>query len=235
MADGVVIVDYGAGNLRSAEKAFARMVQQTDAGLPVIATSDSGTVARASHIVLPGQGAFAACRAGLHAVDGMVDALTEAVLVRGMPFLGICVGMQLLADRGLEYGETPGLGWIPGDVAALAPADRGLKIPHMGWNDLTFHDADRNANGSGSAGRHPVLAGLEDGGYRQQEVGAGFNQVRESRKIGVAILIEPGNVEYVQEYAGVDDDDARQRVQGQSRQPACVRSSFSQARARSFR
>ena len=165
MADGVVIVDYGAGNLRSAEKAFARMVQQTDAGLPVIATSDSGTVARASHIVLPGQGAFAACRAGLHAVDGMADALTEAVLVRGMPFLGICVGMQLLADRGLEYGETPGLGWIPGDVAALAPADRGLKIPHMGWNDLTFHDADRNANGSGSAGRHPVLAGLEDGDH----------------------------------------------------------------------
>ena len=165
MADGVVIVDYGAGNLRSAEKAFARMAQQTDAGLPVIATSDSGTVARASHIVLPGQGAFAACRAGLHAVDGMADALTEAVLVRGMPFLGICVGMQLLADRGLEYGETPGLGWIPGDVAALAPADRGLKIPHMGWNDLTFHDADRNANGSGSAGRHPVLAGLEDGDH----------------------------------------------------------------------
>ena len=165
MADGVVIVDYGAGNLRSAEKAFARMVRQTDAGLPVIATSDSGTVARASHIVLPGQGAFAACRAGLHAVDGMVDALTEAVLVRGMPFLGICVGMQLLADRGLEYGETPGLGWIPGDVAVLAPADRGLKIPHMGWNDLTFHDADRNANGSGSAGRHPVLAGLEDGDH----------------------------------------------------------------------
>ena len=173
MADGVVIVDYGAGNLRSAEKAFARMVRQTDAALPVATTSDSETVARASHIVLPGQGAFAACRAGLHAVDGMVEALTEAVLTRGMPFLGICVGMQLLADRGLEHGETPGLGWIPGDVAALAPAGRGLKIPHMGWNDLTFYDAGHHAghdpghaaNSSGSAGRHPVLAGLEDGDH----------------------------------------------------------------------
>ena len=173
MADGVVIVDYGAGNLRSAEKAFARMVQQAGADLPVSATGDADRVARASHVVLPGQGAFADCRAGLHGLDGMVEALTEAVMARGAPFLGICVGMQLLADRGLEHGETPGFGWVPGDVAALEPDDPDLKIPHMGWNDLTFydvghhagHDAGHDAGHSGSAGRHPVLAGLEDGDH----------------------------------------------------------------------
>lgn len=171
MADGVAIVDYGAGNLRSAEKAFVRMAGEAGGGLQVHATGDAGRVARASHIVLPGQGAFADCRAGLHALDGMVEALTEAVTVRGAPFLGICVGMQLLADRGLEHGETPGFGWVPGEVAALAPSDPGLKIPHMGWNDLAFHDTghgkDRsNGHGNGAgAGRHPVLAGLEDGDH----------------------------------------------------------------------
>ncbi|MCY4393652.1 MAG: imidazole glycerol phosphate synthase subunit HisH [Rhodospirillaceae bacterium] len=167
MADGVAIVDYGAGNLRSAEKAFVRMARQAAADLPVSATGDADRVARASHIVLPGQGAFADCRAGLHAVDGMIEALSEAVLTRGMPFLGICVGMQLLADRGLEHGETPGFGWVPGEVAALEPDDPGLKIPHMGWNDLTFHDNGPDYgddNGAGGA-RHPVLAGLEDGDH----------------------------------------------------------------------
>ena len=161
MADGVAIVDYGAGNLRSAEKAFVRMAGETGAGLTVLATGDADRVARASHIVLPGQGAFADCRAGLDALDGMVEALGEAVAVRGVPFLGICVGMQLLADRGLEHGGAPGLGWVPGEVATLEPADPGLKIPHMGWNDLTFHDNGRN----GVAGRHPVLAGLENGDH----------------------------------------------------------------------
>ena len=155
MADGVAIVDYGAGNLRSAEKAFARMARQGGRSLPVATTRHAETVARASHVVLPGQGAFADCRAGLDALDGMVEALGEAVKVRGAPFLGICVGMQLLADRGLEHGETPGFGWIPGEVAALAPADPGLKIPHMGWNDLAFP----------ASARHPVLAGLADGDH----------------------------------------------------------------------
>ena len=162
MADGVAIVDYGAGNLRSAEKAFVRMAGEAGGDVPVTATGDADRVARASHIVLPGQGAFADCRAGLHALDGMVEALTEAVTVRGAPFLGICVGMQLLADRGLEHGETPGFGWVPGEVAALEPDDPGLKIPHMGWNDLIFHDTGRR---NGAAGRHPVLAGLEDGDH----------------------------------------------------------------------
>ena len=167
MADGVAIVDYGAGNLRSAEKAFIRMAKETGAGLPVFATGDADRVARASHVVLPGQGAFADCRAALDALDGMVEALNEAVTVRGAPFLGICVGMQLLADRGLEHGETPGFGWVPGEVAALEPDDPGLKIPHIGWNDLRFHDNgragghDSRANGGG----HPVLAGLADGDH----------------------------------------------------------------------
>ena len=177
MADGVAIVDYGAGNLRSAEKAFVRMARQSGAGLPVATTGDADRVARASHVVLPGQGAFADCRAGLYGLDGMADALAEAVLTRGRPFLGICVGMQLLADRGLEHGETPGFGWVPGEVAALEPDDPDLKIPHMGWNDLTFHHTGHDAghdtgqnrgrgNGADNGpGRHPVLAGLEDGDH----------------------------------------------------------------------
>ena len=165
MADGVAIVDYGAGNLRSAEKAFVRMAGEAGGNLPVAATGDADRVARASHIVLPGQGAFADCRAGLHALDGMVEALTEAVTVRGAPFLGICVGMQLLADRGLEHGETPGFGWVPGEVAALEPDDPDLKIPHMGWNDLIFHDSGHDTGRRNGAGRHPVLAGLEDGDH----------------------------------------------------------------------
>ena len=163
MADGVAIVDYGAGNLRSAEKAFIRMAEETGAGLRVVATGDADRVARASHVVLPGQGAFADCRAGLHALDGMVEALNEAVTMRGAPFLGICVGMQLLADRGLEHGETPGFGWVPGEVAALEPGDPGLKIPHMGWNDLRFHDKGHGA-GHGSGGeRRPSGAGRPGG------------------------------------------------------------------------
>ena len=167
MADGIAIVDYGAGNLRSAEKAFVRMARQAEADLPVTTTGDADRIARASHVVLPGQGAFADCRAGLHALDGMAEALSEAVLARGAPFLGICVGMQLLADRGLEHGETPGFGWVPGEVAALEPDDPGLKIPHMGWNDLTFHNHghDNGRDNGADAGRHPVLAGLEDGDH----------------------------------------------------------------------
>lgn len=162
MTVDVAIVDYGAGNLRSAEKAFRRMAELAAEPVTVSITSDADAVARASHIVLPGQGAYADCRAGLAAVPGMTEALTDAVQTRGQPFLGICVGMQLLADRGLEHGETAGLGWIPGDVAALSPADGGLKIPHMGWNNLTFHDT---AEGGGSPGRHAVLSGLTDGDH----------------------------------------------------------------------
>jgi glutamine amidotransferase len=132
----VAIVDYGSGNLHSAAKAFERAAH--DAGLqqPIVVTQDPGVVASADRIVLPGVGAFADCRRGLDAVPGMVDALEEAVRRKGRPFFGICVGMQLLAERGREYEVTEGLGWIAGEVDRITPGDPKLKIPHMGWNTL---------------------------------------------------------------------------------------------------
>jgi glutamine amidotransferase len=139
----VVIIDYGSGNLRSAAKAFEAV-----ADIPVSVSSAASDLEDASHIVLPGQGAFGDCMAGLTALPGMVEALEENVLRQGKPFFGICVGMQLLADRGLEYGEHKGLGWIPGEVVKLTPDDPSLKIPHMGWNEL-----------EGMA--HPLFDGLQ--------------------------------------------------------------------------
>ena len=146
-----VIIDYGSGNLRSAEKAFQRMSAETGGGA-VVVTSDPDVVAKADRIVLPGVGAFAACRAGLMAVDGMFEAM-EARVHQGAPFLGICVGMQLMATRGLEHGETPGFDWIHGDVVRLEPNDPDLKVPHMGWNELS-----RGAP-------HPVLKGIRTGDH----------------------------------------------------------------------
>ena len=144
----VAIVDYGSGNLHSAAKAFERAAQ--DAGLqqPIVVTNDPSIVASADRVVLPGVGAFADCRRGLDAVAGMVAALEEAVRRKGRPFFGICVGMQLLAERGREYEVTPGLGWIAGEVDRIAPSDPKLKIPHMGWNTLNVDRA------------HPLLDGL---------------------------------------------------------------------------
>lgn len=130
------IVDYGSGNLHSAQKAFERAAREAGLSSPIVVTADPAVVATAQRIVLPGVGAFADCRAGLDAVPGMVEALTQAVQGRGVPFLGICVGMQLLATRGLEKTVAAGLDWIPGDVAAIHPADPALKVPHMGWNVL---------------------------------------------------------------------------------------------------
>ena len=132
----VAIVDYGSGNLHSAHKAFERAAREAGIGTEVRVTADADWVLNADRIVLPGVGAFADCRRGLDATPGMVEALTEAVRQRGTPFLGICVGMQLLATRGLEYETVAGLDWIPGDVAPIRPADPALKIPHMGWNTL---------------------------------------------------------------------------------------------------
>ena len=132
----VAIVDYGSGNLHSAQKAFERAAREAGIAASIEVTADSGAVAKADRIVLPGVGAFADCRRGLDGVPGMVAALGEAVQKRGAPFLGICVGMQLLATRGLEYEVVRGLGWIPGDVKKIAPNDSSLKIPHMGWNTL---------------------------------------------------------------------------------------------------
>jgi glutamine amidotransferase len=142
----VAIVDYGSGNLHSAAKAFERAARET--GQPIMVTSDPEAVRRADRVVLPGVGAFADCRRGLDAVPGMVDALNETVRQKGRPFLGICVGMQLMAERGREYEITPGLGWIAGDVDRITPADPGLKIPHMGWNTLSVPSP------------HPLLADI---------------------------------------------------------------------------
>ena len=146
------IIDYDSGNLHSAQKAFERMAREGDAG-EIIVTTRPEDVARADRIVLPGDGAFPACRHALFAADGVFEAMQEAVQTRAVPFLGICVGMQMLAARGHEYELTAGLGWIDGDVRPIAPADPGLKIPHMGWNDLVIDTP------------HPVLAGLQTGDH----------------------------------------------------------------------
>jgi glutamine amidotransferase len=136
----VAIIDYGSGNLHSAAKAFERAAREAGVTTAIAVTADPALVLKADRIVLPGVGAFADCRRGLDAVPGMVDAITEAAIHKGRPFLGICVGMQLLASRGLEYSVTEGLGWIPGDVKLIQPNDPSLKIPHMGWNNLHMQD-----------------------------------------------------------------------------------------------
>ena len=141
----VVVVDYGAGNLKSAAKALMEAAKGT--GVEVSVTADPAAVKRADRIVLPGVGAFADCKAGLESLPGMVEALNEAVLEKQRPFLGICVGMQLMATLGIEYGEHAGLDWIQGKVVKLTPEDANLKIPQIGWNNL-------------SASSRPVLAGL---------------------------------------------------------------------------
>jgi imidazole glycerol-phosphate synthase subunit HisH len=146
-----VIVDYNSGNLHSAEKSFQRMAQEVSAG-KVVVSSDPDAVAAADRIVLPGVGAFADCRAGLASYPGLFDAMQEAVIIRAVPFLGICVGMQMMASRGWEHGlNTPGFDWIKGEVVALTPSDPTLKIPHMGWNDLVIDTP------------HPVLDGIKTG------------------------------------------------------------------------
>ena len=135
----VAIIDYGSGNLHSAQKAFERAVTEQGLSMTIRVTADPDLIAKADRIVLPGVGAFADCRAGLQAVPGLEEALKSAVIQKGRPFLGICVGMQLMATRGLEHHITPGLDWIPGDVDVIRPSDPMLKIPHMGWNTLIGH------------------------------------------------------------------------------------------------
>lgn len=135
----VAIIDYGSGNLRSAVKAFERASRETGADAEIELTDKAERVASADRIVLPGVGAYADCRRGLDAVPGMVDALRDSVEHKGKPFLGICVGMQLMSSRGLEKTVTEGLGWIKGDVTLMKPADPALKIPQIGWNTLTLH------------------------------------------------------------------------------------------------
>jgi glutamine amidotransferase len=147
----VAIVDYGSGNLHSAAKAFERAARESGYKKPIAVTSDPDAVARADRIVLPGVGAFADCRRGLDEIPGMVDALGQGVRKSGKPFFGICVGMQLMAERGREYQVTPGLGWIAGEVDRIKPSNPDLKIPHMGWNTLNVLKA------------HPLLKDIKVG------------------------------------------------------------------------
>jgi glutamine amidotransferase len=148
-----VVIDYGSGNLRSAAKAFERAAREAGADGRVLVTNHAESLRDATRVVLPGVGAFADCRRGLAAVPGMEEALREVVLRDGRPFLGICVGMQLLAERGREFETVDGLGWIKGEVGPLAPRDPTLKIPHMGWNQLQFRRS------------HPILEGIEGGAH----------------------------------------------------------------------
>ncbi len=150
----IAIVDYGSGNLRSAAKAFERTVREAGLAMSIIVTDNPDTVAAADRIVLPGVGAFADCMRGLTALPGMTQALEQAVLKDARPFLGICVGMQLLASVGREHGDHSGLGWIAGEVVPIQPTDASMKIPHMGWNTLALH---RHS--------HPLLQGLENGSH----------------------------------------------------------------------
>jgi glutamine amidotransferase len=138
MASLVALIDYGSGNLRSAEKALARVAAERGTGHEIAVTADAGVVETADRIVLPGVGAFADCMRGLCALPGMVAMLKERVVAGGVPFLGICVGMQLMARVGREFGDHPGLGWIDGDVVRMTPSDPALKIPQIGWNELSF-------------------------------------------------------------------------------------------------
>lgn len=148
----VAIIDYGSGNLRSAAKAFERAAAEAGIQTSISVTRDARDLASASHVVLPGVGAFADCLRGVEAVEGMRPALESAVIERGKPFLGICVGMQLMAKAGHEHGSHAGFGWLDSEVVALEPAGNGLKVPHMGWNDLAIAQTD-----------HPVLSGIESG------------------------------------------------------------------------
>lgn len=147
----VAIIDYGSGNLRSAAKSFERAANEQGLSADILVTGKTDDIKNADRIVLPGVGAFADCKAGLEAVDGLHAALTETVIEKARPFFGICVGMQLMSDVGHEFGDTQGLGWIAGDVMALEPNDPTLKIPHMGWNDLDVVNP------------HPVFDGVKNG------------------------------------------------------------------------
>jgi glutamine amidotransferase len=153
----VAVVDPGSGNLASVRRALERVVRESGIAAEIAVTTDADVVRAADRIILPGQGAFAACRRGLDALLGMVEVLTEKVITKGQPFLGICVGMQLMAERGLEHGVTPGLGWIAGEIAPMDPRDAlgaALPLPQMGWNAMRL-----------AAPAHPLLAGVAQGGH----------------------------------------------------------------------
>ncbi len=206
----VIIIDYGSGNLHSAHKAFERAGREAGLDMPIVVSSRPEDVLAADRIVLPGVGAFADCRRGLGAVPGMIDALEEAVRRRARPFLGICVGMQLMAERGREYETTEGLGWIPGEVVMIAPKDPALKVPHMGWNTLDVRRPHALLDGiaTGPDGMHAyfvhsyhlnasdpdmVVAETDYGGpvtaivARDTMVGTQFHPEK-SQKLGLALI-----------------------------------------------
>ncbi|HEY0276065.1 MAG TPA: imidazole glycerol phosphate synthase subunit HisH [Paenirhodobacter sp.] len=168
-----VLVDYDSGNLHSAQKAFERMAREADLGT-VTVTSDPDVVARADRIVLPGDGAFPSCRAALIRHTGLFEAIDAAVTHRAVPFLGICIGMQMLASRGLEFEPTEGFGWIPGEVTRITPADPVLKVPHMGWNDLVIDQPhallDGIATGDHAYFVHSYHFGVVDPAHRLAHV-----------------------------------------------------------------
>jgi len=206
----VAIIDYGSGNLHSAAKAFERAARESGSPLAVKVTAEPDMVLSAERIVLPGVGAFADCKQGLANIPGMIDALEESVRVRGKPFLGICVGLQLMASRGLEHGVTPGLGWIEGEVSAISPSDDTLKIPHMGWNTLRLARAhalfDGIPTGEGGlnayfvhsyhlvpANRDVLIASTDYGGpitafvAKDNMAGSQFHPEK-SQKLGLALI-----------------------------------------------
>lgn len=206
----LAIVDYGSGNLHSAAKAFERAARESGHAQPIAVTNRPDEIARADRVVLPGVGAFADCRRGLDSIPGMIDALNETVQRRGRPFFGICVGMQLMAERGREYEVTPGLGWIAGEVDKITPDDPSLKIPHMGWNTLNpLHDhpllADLTLGASGlhayfvhsyelkTAHRADLIAQADYGGPltaivgRDNMVGTQFHPEK-SQRLGLALI-----------------------------------------------
>jgi glutamine amidotransferase len=147
----VAIIDYGSGNLRSATKAFERAAREASISAEIELTADAGRIRSADRIVLPGVGAYADCAAGLHGVAGLWEAVEETAIAKGRPFLGICVGMQLMSERGLEKAVTKGFGWIAGDVKEIKPSDAGLKIPQIGWNTIDLQQ------------KHPLFAGIPTG------------------------------------------------------------------------
>jgi imidazole glycerol-phosphate synthase subunit HisH len=206
VAQTVALIDYGSGNLRSAEKALARVAAEQSTGHQIVVTADPAAVESAERIVLPGVGAFADCMRGVSSIPGMIAALENKVLKRGTPFLGICVGMQLLAEVGREHGDHKGLGWLPGDVVKISPRDTALKIPHMGWNALSLrapHSMTAGMNGADvyfvhsycirPSDRTHVLATTDYGGEiaaivgRDNIIGTQFHPEK-SQAIGLAFL-----------------------------------------------
>ena len=178
----LLIIDYGSGNLRSAAKAFEHVIAENNLNFEVLVSNRCEDVARASHIVSPGQGAFGDCMQGLQGVTGMIEALEKAVLHNKTPFLGICVGMQLLATRGLEYGEHKGLNWIAGDVVPIEISDKSMKIPHMGWNVCEFNQGtdypslkSQNKSGSHFYFVHSFMFNCKDSSHVLGEVNYGRN------------------------------------------------------------